>query len=263
MPFVVFPASAVTSDFLTAADNWEVTRPITDPTIFANRSSSMYALHENARNFTRLDNLQCMERYIDPLQATSDLVLVSNVTTAQNNGSSLIFAWMSGSDSMNWNGATNWICSSHENAYYTSYCSIDKAQHYADDWVVLGPSMNATIYYCLVGEQGDNGNRCGFHFSAYIMATVCLLTSIETILISWTTFKHRTPTIVTVGDAIAEFLKDPDESTGGSSTLVPVVPKHSKGQTIARLGVTFWNGEHRIYWFKAVSLNAWLISTSL
>jgi hypothetical protein len=69
----------------------------------------IYTLQGEASNYTTLNTTECVELYVDPLTPSSNLiVVVSNVTTAQNNGSSLIDGWVSAWEM--WFDSTSWIC---------------------------------------------------------------------------------------------------------------------------------------------------------
>lgn len=203
-----------------------------------------------------------MERYIDPRNATSELILVSVDTTEQNNGSSLLHGWISGSDSAAWNAATRWVCVVQENLNWDTYCSPSKIPEYAVDWrVIITEARNSTIDYCLVGEQGDNDVRCGFHYSSVVAILVCVCTLTESFLICWTALKQHSHTLVTVGDAIAEFLDRPEHETEASflSTI-------EQGRDMQRTGMRkgAWKESNPgVRWFHAASLNLWVTSVIL
>ena len=169
---VSYPRAYVTSDFPEATGNWTDSHPLSlpywespdkDQRSGDQNISSIYALQYMAKNFTRLSPKDCIATYIDLLNATQALVLViSNVTSTQNNGSSLILGYLIGRDSWTW--GTRWICISYWHSYMR-WCGQEWASSIADNWIVSygGPdSTKAEVGYCLVGEAGDNGQRCGF-----------------------------------------------------------------------------------------------------
>lgn len=132
--FIAFPVAGITNDFLQVSDDWASQRPILDPTI-AHNSSAIYALHESAQNFMRISNLERMEIYIDPCKPSSELVLIANITTTQNNRSSLVFGWISGSDSAQWDSATFWIYR-HRGDKHDRFCDTNWAREFQDKWTV-------------------------------------------------------------------------------------------------------------------------------
>jgi hypothetical protein len=46
----------------------------------------MYNLKDKAESFTQMNNHDCINAYMDPRKATSELILVSTVCTGQNVG---------------------------------------------------------------------------------------------------------------------------------------------------------------------------------
>ncbi|OJD36760.1 uncharacterized protein BKCO1_9000190 [Diplodia corticola] len=251
IPFTVFPVAIVTADFLTSVDDWSVTHPIPESSDYFDRRWSIYDLHLAGQGFTHLNNTQCIQQYLDPLNSTADLILVSKDTAEQNNGSSLLHGWISGSDFVHWQSATRWVCVAHEDYNWNHYCSQDDISQYADSWKV--PSFNKTwapIEYCLAGPSGNNAERCGFHYSAVILVLVCVLTLIESIFITWTAKRHDSPTMVTTGDAIAEFLKRPEH--GNDTLLSSRTIQETRADTGMNTAVWRSRNNDIARWFHAV-----------
>jgi hypothetical protein len=225
LPFRAFPVAVVTADFQTANDSWATSNPITniyggswyskgsDATIAANRSS-IYALQHEASTFFRVENLDCMKAYINPLLATSDLILVSDVLTANsanftqpwyfwdNNtstvdrgglNSSLLYGFISGSDHVDWGESTKWVCSDwykeHYDLYWGAACTSDIAVSLANNWHVFG----RPIQYCLLGPAGDNSKLCGLHFSTLIFKVVVTCMVVEAFLVACVAYQGRRP----------------------------------------------------------------------
>jgi hypothetical protein len=135
-----FPVAIVTSDFGSANDQWASSFPMNDSTSSA-YFQPIYALKHKAANFTRLENLECIDAYIDPLMATSELVLVSSNLTSQNirNGteSSLLEGWNNDNHQARWDGATNWICSDlYTDPVRPETCTKEWIAPSAEHWVV-------------------------------------------------------------------------------------------------------------------------------
>lgn len=84
IPFAVIPTALVTRDFEIVGDSWPSTHLLTE-----NNHYSIYALQEKVKTFKRMENLDCIREYITPQNVTTELVLVSNILTSQNNVSGL------------------------------------------------------------------------------------------------------------------------------------------------------------------------------
>jgi hypothetical protein len=258
----------VTSDFLAASDNWSVSNlhainHICDSgaefnNIYQN-ISLIYSLQTAAKNFTRLERMACMENFINPLTVTRALVVVAlNVTSAQNNGSSLIYGGLSGCWDV-WSRSNGWICSANTESVW--YCSLDRARTFVDQWAgtysYITQYPRALIDYCLVGDPGDNSRKCAIHYSAYILPIVCACTCLESLLIFWTWRKHREETILTIGDAISNFLEHPDVAMVdlgiGNSIRATTKPRP------VIITEAPWVHED-LSWFKFISVRIWIIS---
>ena len=191
VPLVMYPIAVATSDFRTASDHWNTTW------VRLSESFQIAAMKEESKAFSRLENSDCIRRYINPLQATSVLVLVSNETTSSNNGSSLVNSWMSSVNGISWDRATNWMCPRSQKSIQVGVCTLENTLPYVKDWVMAGwvdgVQTNATIEYCLVGEAGDNARRCGLHFNVRALQLVFIFMLAETLLICWTAWKHGGP----------------------------------------------------------------------
>ncbi|KAF3011338.1 hypothetical protein E8E14_006155 [Neopestalotiopsis sp. 37M] len=110
VPFTVFPAALATSDFLVTNDTWQYAPNAIRPEHFS-RKELIPGLKTRASSFTRLDKSSCLDLYVDPLKANADLIIVAaNVTSSQNNGSSLIQGWVNGNFATSWDVSTAWIC---------------------------------------------------------------------------------------------------------------------------------------------------------
>jgi len=258
----------VTQDYLTMPDDWAAQRPILDPTISHN-SSAIYALHENARNFTRYSNLDCMSLYIDPRNASSEVVLVADITASQNNGSSLVFGFISGSDPARWNSATAWICPNRGDKHDRS-CTMDWARDFQDHWTVYqkfttpdgrSHDVEINVEYCLVGEQAaDMTNRCELLYNEWILFMVCILTFTDFMLIAGVLIRHHKDTLVNIGDAIADALASGSSLDRQSSEYPTLKTGRWEGVTVMR---SKWSPPVRPRWYQAVTEKSWTISLTL
>ncbi|KAI1094980.1 hypothetical protein F5B19DRAFT_505090 [Rostrohypoxylon terebratum] len=189
LPVASIPRAIATSDFQTAADNWTLSNPLPPrwwwvfppPDRWGDVTydlSPVYTMKDKAASLIRLEPRECIAEYIDPLKSTRSVMVVAwNITSVQNNGSSLLDGWEGGWDY--WETAQYWLCSTYDLGYYTKLCDRAWADGLIGDWVVgVGGKPvglpNVQVDNCLVGEEGDNEDRCGLHYSVYILAIVCI-----------------------------------------------------------------------------------------
>ncbi|KAK7428354.1 hypothetical protein QQZ08_005111 [Neonectria magnoliae] len=273
LPIAVIPVVIATSDFQTAAYNWTASDSLAHFHSWWSRMagheeeqmSTLYALQAAAANFTRIGSEACVKRYIDPREPTSPLIVVAgNVTTAQNNGSSLIDGGILGW--LGWEWSSSWICWAYQTEVWR-YCNWEFAKTFANQWT-LGQQRGVRVDHCLVGEGADNAERCGFHYSTHVVGIVCVCTLLESLLVCWTAFHHtrsaatkvEKQTMITVGDAIQSFLDIPCKPTDqpvDDETSEP--PKQGN----VELALATWCTQPRISWFKAISPTVWAISLVL
>ncbi|OTB05612.1 hypothetical protein M426DRAFT_260105, partial [Hypoxylon sp. CI-4A] len=258
LPVVSIPRAIATSDFRAAADNWTIDDPLPPRWWWgfppadkwggvSYDLSPVYTLKTSASSLTRLEPRECIDEYIDLLKSTrAVLVVAQNMTSVQNNGSSLLDGWMSGWDF--WDAGNHWLCSVYESQEYSRVC---------DRMVGVGGKAvgnpNVVVDYCLVGDEGNNDGRCGLHYSTYILGIVCGCTALECLLVFWTgrhfdrdkaagKLKRPRRTLVTMGDVICDFLYEPDYHIDG-------VSEGSTGR--------------RESWFTAVGAKTWIVSSIL
>jgi len=307
IPLVVVNRAVVTIDFSTFNDDWLITRPHQAQQINPLGGYVLNDIHAAASSFTRLDNADCMAAFIDPLQTTQDLIVVTRRAAADNNGSSLMWAdFPNGGEG--WDGSSLWICSEYEPEGYSKACPLQFALTFADNWLNsaqwnfingtkevwwlpdltaenLEPGwwQNVTIDHCLVGQSGDNQQRCGLHYSSSLLVFVSVCTTTEFLLMVFlvlqyyrSTHKPREDkfhgdnlakadksgvTLVLLGDAIAAALRETD----GSHTRIRPHTEESvqRAYTAAKLDVLRWDASRSPMWFTAVGPKTWLISTPL
>lgn len=265
----------MTSDFATSADNWTISYPNAPWSTLNNTwfdLTPVYALQTEARDFARLEWKECLDRYVNPFQATSSVIVVTaDLSTTQNAGSSLIDAWISAYDSIN--GNMNWLCTSYA---YTSpsgwkYCTVEWSETVVDEWLI-GYGPKRVVDHCLVSTEADNNQRCGLHYSGPVVGLVLALTLVQSMMMFWVSLstwrdgcakikKNRLPqqTMLTIGDAIGNFLANPDYLLSDVSDTT-----HSQtGTSRVVFKAEIWEVKRRIVWFSAVATSGWIISLSL
>ena len=271
----------MTRDFENSTDDWALSRPIYDPGDPRNSSQTIFALRERASEFVQINNSECMEYYSDPLSATAELLLVTNETSIDHNGTSMFGGWVSGAHSQRWEASTGWICSGHNGTPWTRYCSLNWALEFHDHWnfstAWAGSFQNEwdrihdrepadhTVYvnHCLMGKKADSlQTRCGLHYNFHLLILIVAITAIDTLLICCVAAAHSEPTLVVLGDAVAEALKMRDDhGTSGSEVLPQSRDRVATSNKF--LAVSRWPDKPYPRWFMAVSLRIWIISLSL
>ncbi|KAI0103195.1 hypothetical protein GGR51DRAFT_573390 [Nemania sp. FL0031] len=278
IPFTIFTGAIATSDLQWAAERWDnSTTSGAIRTMDLNDRRMIFGLQERARNFTRLDKVSCLKLYVDPLKTTSDIVIVAqNITSSQNNGSSLLQGWINGLFSDGWEYANFWVCDAEtpSTTDVTRYCTLDWALSFADDWQLLtweAPHQQAlAVDYCLIGEQADNSNRCGIHFSSPAIGFVSIFTWVGFLVIVFVVRLKDDKAMATIGDAIASYLEHPEKveaidgtpNDGSGRIQYPFVKRSlscSSGYKMAIMP-TPWIPSRSVTWFRAVGRGTWIMT---
>ncbi|KFA65890.1 hypothetical protein S40285_09480 [Stachybotrys chlorohalonatus IBT 40285] len=283
-PVAAIPRAIVTNDFLTSSDDWETSDPLgkyewwvashydswetTSATVFQDEirnKSSIYSLQSAAANMTRIDTDECIQRQIDPFKATSAVIVVArNVSFAHANDSSLLDGWVSGWQA--WAASNSWICERHFEETWS--CDADFAGTISETWTVQAGPMILSVDHCLIGEEGNNDERCGLHYTAHIMGIVCGLASLEALLVILTWIRHyrdtkhgQESTMVTFGDAVQNFLRSPNNAEDTGAFYASSAKR--RGTNFVVLEKDHWQTVPRVSWFKAVSIRTWALSLFL
>jgi hypothetical protein len=148
----------------------------------------------------------------------------------------------------------SWICGDFNPNPYVSTapsapCTLQTALNNADTW-----GYDSNLYaYCLVEVVPE---QCSIKFSLVIMLIVIAANTTKVAVMVIVFLKFRAPTLVTLGDAVASFLNDPDPTTAGMcmSTKKDVF---KVGQDLSTYPAKPWSLK-RHFWFNAVSLKRWL-----
>jgi len=269
----------VTEDHLTIHEDWAVSRA----GYFASESEAgrrdLEALQTKAQHFNYVNNTQCIQAYIDSLEATSELVLVTNETSSAYNGSSLVHAWFSGSTL--WEGSTMWVCATQYDSHGSSrrfdhYCTEEWARSFEGDWTFhINPwdgnnwGIDKTVFidHCLMGETAGPGSpsrRCGLHYNLDLLLLITVMAALDAGIIAYVAMTHQDRTMVLMGDAIAYFLET--NSSANQSNLETGHPEQDErtksNKTLVHLQEGHWSDSHP-RWSSAVSKRTWACSLSV
>ncbi|KAH0559694.1 hypothetical protein GP486_003791 [Trichoglossum hirsutum] len=184
-----------------------------------------------AGRFERLDKEACIREYNKEfVTSRGDLVIIG---TAHNSSTTVYTANTYGQPGAD----INWLCTGLD-------CRV-------------GLHQGGHIDYCFSKHVKE---RCRLQFSFYIMIIVIFCNLAKSFIMGLTVWKHRTPTLVTLGDAVSSFLEYPDKSTEDMCLVA---------KTDILKGVWKQNRSPRVYrpvrnfWFRAVSWQRLLICNFL
>lgn len=297
LPTVFVSRAVVTSDWRTAGDIWSETDPW--PRLEEGRwwdriqqyrnvtvnATTIYAMQDEAKQYRRISNRECVKTFIEPKNANQALVIVAKDMTRADNpyNSSLLDAGVFG-----WNAdsswASEWICWAHQYKPEGMFCQWYWMEDFADDWTLYEPPIK--VDHCLVGEPADTREKCGLHYSTHVMGIVCGSTFVEFLLILGIYFQQRravqTPddgdeknggktaaedkrTMITMGDAIHSYLEAPSskfEADQDHSGEPSGTRKKAEPGTY-QLQLKQWCPKESITWFKAVGTGAWIRASTL
>lgn len=102
--------------------------------------------------------------------------------------------------------SNGWRCPSRN----VSSCNVNAKVEISD--VSVSAPYGSPVKYCLVEHVPK---RCRVQFSFSIALAVIVCNAVKAVCMAITLFKHRKPSLVTLGDAIAAFLDNPDATTKG------------------------------------------------
>ncbi|KAK2055805.1 hypothetical protein LY76DRAFT_607434 [Colletotrichum caudatum] len=286
IPVFAIPRAVVTSDFLSAPDNWTVSDPLgtngwwqyaPEYGELSHNLSLIYGLQAAAPTMRRLEPADCVDKFIDPLTvSTSVIVVAQNMTSWQFNGTSLLDGWVSGWES--WTGSTSWICTAYMSPERDEYriCNDEWTSEFKHSWELKWQTKWwIKVDHCLIGaDEGNTQDKCGFHYSYHIWAAVCVCVALEAtvIFIVWLKNyrmrrmgpKNLQRTLVTMGDATQNFLEHPDSDDDDDgrewSHWRAAGMNKSCGRKTVAVKMTSWSVAPRLSWFSAISKRAWFIS---
>lgn len=192
---------------------------------------SEYASNTSA--WRRLDNADCITAYGTSFVSDyRDLLLISN--EPGNSTNNTVFY----TDAISYEGGSGydlpyyWICiDAHPTQYYNFQCDIAKARQNATEWTVAGKKID----HCLAQPVEPH---CKLQFSLGILIAVIICNAVKSSAMFWTLRRQKEVTLVTIGDAIASYLDEPDESTKGRCLMGKVDVNHGPLRWTPRRKVT-------------------------
>lgn len=274
-PVVSYPFAFVTSDYLDAPADWNYA-PLPPGFTVDNYNPGgawdpVLAMQHELTNLTRIDRATCVDRYINPLTPKTKLVVVlQNMTSADNEGYSLVHGWAADWALGVWSRDNWWMCVAYMGSDASKWrCPLSLSRKLAKEWLVVPVSRvrqpsarKVLVDYCLVGPEVDISRKCGLHYGVQTLATVLFCTLLQAILVSvvwwWASEmmvvseaaeEEEQPsygTMVLMGDAISEYLRVP-----GS------LPSTMKTRE------NLWQPVKTVTWFQMIGTKVWTISLIL
>jgi len=233
----------VTENFLSSSAVYNYTN-----VEFSVGTGVLETLHGKALNgsLVKYDPADCQKEYaVSFVSKVRNVLLVTNDTDATNNVL----------DASSWSFFNEvsyyWICGDgYQGDPYLSgtlVCSPSIATATANNWTLFAHPIS----YCMVEPVTE---ECRLSFSLVIMLAVIAANLTKATIMVLTFWKLREPTLVTIGDAVASFLEQPDPTTAGIclSTKRDIV----KGEWKKKIEKRWVPKRH--FWFRAASIKRWL-----
>ncbi|KAK4561390.1 hypothetical protein LTR86_004707 [Recurvomyces mirabilis] len=213
---------------------------------------STNAAYKNASLYERLSNSDCIGTYGTPFVTDrSDLLVVTSARTDIANQTAF--------------GGEAWICSDDPTATAKN-CDIAKQRRKAETWTQSG----LPIEYCL-SQLIPGPGLCRLKFSVNILIVVIVMNACKCLVMLLTLWRGKEVPLVTVGDALASFLQEPDSLTEGrclmAKTDVTQGPLRwssptSEGHQLLKPVAAYWQPV-RYRWFAAVGIWRWAFTLGL
>lgn len=233
------------------------------PIIYSMRERNGLSLHEldfsllgkyqeNQTSLTKVENKACLDAYSSPfISAYSDLILVSNYSNATNSlvgydtgqGLSLLYGERSSFFVLLMAGRSSLVLPMR----FLPILTIGRSTL---------STIEVTVDYCLAHRVQEH---CKLQFSVTIMIVVIVCNLVKAICMGVIAWKQDQQPLVTLGDAIASFLRQPDMTTAGRCVADKAGFPSRRSWTSLESSWTLT--EH--YWFQAGSKRRWIASNIL
>ncbi|EXJ70327.1 uncharacterized protein A1O5_06395 [Cladophialophora psammophila CBS 110553] len=221
----------------------------------------------NSKKLVNLTTEECRTAYIKTFQsAYRNVLLVSDSNVGidvVDNGSSNVVSFLNAEFVSNFKcGGTQafaWACWPEDSCDLP--CDdpkILKQTMSNSTWAPLGPP----VQYCLAEPSQE---QCSLRFSMDIAILVVVLNFVKLVMMALTAltaFGSNDPPLLTMGDAVASFLENPDPASKGMCLLSASKIKKMCRSLLyqpASQSTALYSGNVRHRWSKAVSLRRWLI----
>lgn len=221
-------------------------------------SGIMHTLHESVMNgkFFNYTNEQCITAYsTNFVSKYRNVVLVTSGNDekyfSSDNYNSSFYDYSQWSTyeqvPFAWTCGDSWSFNPYESTPHDAVCTLSAALEGASHWTVAQHLIN----YCLVEEVSES---CQLSFSLYIMLVVIGVNASKACIMILTVWKLKEPTLVTIGDAVSSFLREPDTTTRG----ICLASKQDIQNNRWKLQPAKPWTPKKHFWFRAASVKRWL-----
>ena len=207
----------------------------------------------------RLNNSECIKAY-----ATDFLTSRANVILVYDNATHLHRPIDYDTSRILSSGCADpfyWICGNEATSFCADEalsCGRSISNITPEDW---SPFSGERISYCLSESVPE---RCTLQLSPYIAWTVVGFNLLKVIVLGYVVLRIQEVPLLTIGDAIASFLKEPDETT---NNLCLMGKANIQWWRLWRRGIPIppprpFDGTRKL-WRNAVSGDRWFVCLSL
>ena len=194
-----------------------------DPHNYVFPTVSGKTLYRNALredNLMRLEPLECINAYSQPYQSNwgNVFLFLSDDAEDYDDKKSYYFPFIEGDGTCAGMTGTDWIYKQYDGLYgqCTIYTSADsllpKLRNNSTNWAPFGKPIG----HCM-SEPAEE--HCRLQFSIDLLAVVIAFNALKCLAVIAALFCLREKPILTVGDAISAFLKEPDVATDNTIAL--------------------------------------------
>ncbi|KAE9375066.1 hypothetical protein N431DRAFT_406186 [Stipitochalara longipes BDJ] len=214
-------------------------------------SSLLERAQTNASSFQKLSNSDCIKEYATGLEVgRGDVILVS---TYHDSNNSLLYNLyplpylqeIGGLDSER----LYWIC---EDTSDGSPCTPRSVPEPSSNWTV----HELPIEYCLSKVIND---PCQLQFNIFILLVVAICNLLKALIMTWLALRYKASELVTLGDAVASFLENPDPTTAricmaSSRDIRRGEWKSTRPQVYSETKKRWWRAVSRTEWWTTNSI---------
>lgn len=217
--------------------------------------------HFNATAFQNMSNAECISTYgRNFVSGFNHVLAVTSESGTTANETMFFVEQTNGADFYTPN--YYWMCEADYFGYATSNkCDTKKLRQDASSWTINGKKID----YCL---SQITPAHCTVQFSLQVLIAVIICNALKAGAMFWTLYRQKDVTMVTIGDAVANYLEHPDEVTKGRCLMSRTDIKGWRLEGIedkpntAPLPKTFFP-QHRPRWFSAASWKRWTTTFTL
>lgn len=217
----------------------------------------------NTSVLQRMDNKDCIQKYGRQFISTQGHFLA--VSHALNDSFSIKFIDTAYPKTDNGGGPSyNWMCDIYPDAQHgisNEQCRLDvllstattwaiRSNRFITDYLNYGSRWEPDLVdYCLSRRVKE---ECRLQFSLALLIVVIMSNFVKAVCMIVIVYRHDDTPLITLGDAIASFLDDPDSTTQGNCVALQDSFQRRKWPQRPRPWAT-----KRAYWFSSSSWRFW------